>query len=55
MNPLAKLLTEAIKQTEQERAKYEEKIKGLNQTILAYQTALNHAKETVFFTKQEIS
>ncbi|GJJ81133.1 hypothetical protein PcPA57_18530 [Pasteurella canis] len=53
MNPLAKLLTEAIKQAEQERVTYEEKIKGLNQTILAYQTALNHAKEAIFSSNKK--
>ncbi|MFX0790882.1 hypothetical protein ABEL50_20805 [Escherichia coli] len=48
MNALEKLLIEEISLAEQERAEFEEKIKGLNQKILDYRTALNHARDSDF-------
>ena len=48
MNALEKLLIEEISLAEQERAEFEAKIKGLNQKILDYRTALNHARDSDF-------
>ncbi|WP_009875594.1 ribonuclease E/G [Actinobacillus pleuropneumoniae] len=48
MNALEKLLMEEISLAEQERNECEAKIKGLNQKILDYRTALNHARDSDF-------
>ncbi|EEX50995.1 hypothetical protein [Pasteurella dagmatis] len=48
MNALEKLLIEEISLAEQERAEFEAKIKGLNQKILNYRAALNHARDSDF-------
>ncbi|WP_301099446.1 transcriptional regulator [Otariodibacter sp.] len=48
MNTLEKLLIEEISLAERERDQCEAKIKGLNQKILDYRTALNHARDSDF-------
>lgn len=48
MNALEKLLMEEISLAEQERNECEAKIKGVNQKILDYRTALNHARDSDF-------
>jgi hypothetical protein len=48
-------MIEELSLAEQERAEFEEKIKGLNQKILDYQTALNHARDSDFSLSKKSS
>ena len=52
MKTLERLLTDEIRMAEHEKAELEEKIKQLNQKILAYKTAQNYARGVVALHKR---